>query len=136
MDLNLDLDLDVDLVLDLDLKYLAWHKPSKLEVYQTAVRFLPLATGMADRLPPRYTATADQLRRAALSIPLNIAEESVKSTGPDRRRFYTMAGGSAMECAVIIDACSALALIEQPKAQEADQLLLSIVRMLSKMCRA
>ncbi len=45
----------------------------KLEVFQTAIRFLPLATLMADRLPPRYTAMADQLRHAALSIPLNIA---------------------------------------------------------------
>jgi hypothetical protein len=40
-----------------------------------------------------------------------------------------------MECPAIIDACCALALIEQPQAQEADQLLLSAVRMLSKICR-
>ena len=79
---------------------------------------------------------ADQLRRAALSIPLNIAEGSGKSTGPDQRRFYSIARGSAMECAAIIDACSVLTLIEQPQTQEADQLLLSVVRMLSKMCRA
>jgi four helix bundle protein len=107
----------------------------KLDVYQTAVRFLPLAVGIADHLPPRYAAMADQLRRASLSIPLNIAEGSGKSTGPDQRRFYAIARGSAMECAAIIDACCALALIEQPQAQEADQLLLSAVRMLSKMCR-
>lgn len=104
----------------------------KLEVYQTAIRFLPLAAGIADRLPPRYTAMADQLRRAALSIPLNIAEGSGKTSGPDQRRFYSI--GSAMECAAIIDACSALAPIEQAQMQEADQLLLSVVRMLSKMC--
>ncbi len=39
-----------------------------------------------------------------------------------------------MECAAILDACSALMLIEKTKAEEADQLLLSVVRMLSKMC--
>jgi len=108
----------------------------KLEVYQVAVRFLPLAAAIADSLPPRYAGLADQLRRASLSIPLNIAEGSGKSTGPDQRRFYAMARGSAMECAAILDACTALALIEQPKAEEVDQLLLSTVRMLSKMCRA
>ena len=107
----------------------------KLEVYQAAIRFLPLATGMADSLPPRWAAMADQLRRAALSILLNIAEGSGKITGPDQRRFYSMARGSAMECAAIIDACSALALIEQTQTQEADPLLLSVVKMLSKMCR-
>jgi four helix bundle protein len=108
----------------------------KLDVYQTAVRFLPLASEIADSLPPRYPALAEQLRRASLSIPLNIAEGSGKNTGPDQRRFYSMARGSAMECAAIIDACRALALIEQPRAQDADQLLLSAVRMLSKMCRS
>ena len=107
----------------------------KLDAYQAAVRFLPIAAGIADGLPPRYAGMADQLRRASLSIPLNIAEGSGKNSGPDQRRFYAMARGSAMECAAIIDACSALALIEQPRCQEADELLLAVVRMLSKMCR-
>ena len=106
----------------------------KLDVYQAAVRFLPLAAAIADSLPPRYASLADQLRRASLSIPLNIAEGSAKRSGPDQRRFYAIARGSAMECAAILDACTALALIEQPRAEEADQLLLSTVRMLSKMC--
>ena len=105
----------------------------KPDVYQAAVRFLPLAAAIADSLPPRYASLADQLRRASLSIPLNIAEESGKRSGPDQRRFYAIARGSAMECAAILDACTALALIEQPRAEEADQLLLSTVRMLSKM---
>jgi four helix bundle protein len=108
----------------------------KLDVYQTAVRFLPLASEIAGSLPPRCAALAEQLCRASLSIPLNIAEGSGKNTGPDQRRFYSMARGSAMECAAIIDACRALALIEQPRAQDADRLLLSAVRMLSKMCRS
>lgn len=85
--------------------------------------------------PPRYAAMADELRRASLSIPLNIAEGSGKSTGPDQRRFYAIARGSAMECAAIIDVCQALSLLDQSRAQEADQLLLCAVRMLSKMCR-
>ena len=108
----------------------------KLDVYQAAVRFLPLAVGIADSLPPRYAALGEQLRRASISIPLNIAEGSGKSTGPDQRRFYAIARGSAMECAAILDACSALVLIEKSKAEEADQVLLSTVRMLSKMCVA
>jgi hypothetical protein len=44
-----------------------------LDVYQFAVRFLPLAGAIADSLPPRYAALGDQLRRASLSIPLNSA---------------------------------------------------------------
>ena len=107
----------------------------KLDVYQFAVRLLPLAAAISDCLPPRCAALGDQLRRESLSIPLNVAEGSGKSTGPDQRRFYAMARGSAMECAAILDACRALALIEEARAEEVDQLLLSTVRMLSKRCR-
>jgi four helix bundle protein len=107
----------------------------KLEVYQAAIRFLPLATGMADSLPPRQAGMADQLRRTALWIPLNIAEGSEKNTGPDQSRFKAIARGSAIKCAAIIDACSALTVVEPQQKQQADQLLLSMVRMLSKMCR-
>ena len=108
----------------------------KLDVYHAAVRVLPLAAAIADSLPPRHTSLGDQLRRASLSVPLNIAEGSGKITAPDQRRFYAMARGSAMECAAILDACTALSLIEQPRAGEVEQLLLSIVRMLSRMCVA
>ncbi len=108
----------------------------ELEVYQFAVRLLPLAAQVADALPQRHTGLADQLRRASLSIPLNIAEGSGKTTAADQRRFYAMARGSAMECAAILDACVALNLIPPAQAEEADGLLLSLVRMLSRMCRA
>ena len=107
----------------------------KLDVYQFALRLLPLAAAISDSLPPRCAALGDHFRRASLSIALNIAEGSGKSTGPDQRRFYAMARGSAMECAAILDARRALALIEEARAEQADQLLLSTVRMLSKMCR-
>ena len=93
----------------------------KLDVYQAAIRFLPVAAAIAETLPPRYAAMAEQLRRASLSIPLNIAEGSGKRTGPDQRRFYAIARGRAMECAAIIDACYALSLLDQSRAQEADQ---------------
>jgi four helix bundle protein len=107
-----------------------------LEVYQFAIRLLPHAAEIADHLPSRYAAIADQLRRAALSIALNIAEGSGKTSGPDQRRFYSIARGSAMECAAIMDACLALALIAKSEGQEVDQILISIVRMLSRMCRS
>jgi len=110
--------LGFDLALDVDLNYPARRELRKLDVYQVAVRFLPLPAALAGSLPPRYTASANQLRRASLSIPLNIAEGSEKSTGPDQRRFYIIARGSAMECAAILDACTAMALIEQPEPRK------------------
>ncbi len=106
----------------------------KLEVYRASIRLLPLATRIADALPTRYASLADQLRRASLSIPLNIAEGSGKTTGPDQRKFYAIARGSTMECAVVLDALEALELLDAAKESQADELLDSLVRMLSKMC--
>jgi len=106
-----------------------------LDVYQKSVRFLPLASQLADKLPSQYADLADQVRRASLSIVLNIAEGSGKTSGPDQCRFYAMARGSAMECGAIVDACLSLRLLEQASAKEAEDLLSGVVQMLSKMCR-
>jgi four helix bundle protein len=106
-----------------------------LDVYQKSVRFLPLASKIADRLPTQYAGLADQVRRASLSVVLNIAEGSGKTSVPDQRRFYAMARGSAMECGAIVDACVSLRLVDQTTAREAEDLLSGVVQMLSKMCR-
>ena len=106
----------------------------KLDVYQKAVRFLPLAAEIADALPPRYSGLADQIRRASVSIPMNIAEGSGKKTAADGRRYYAIARGSAMECGAVVDACLALKLIGDRMGADADELLGPVVQMLSKMC--
>ena len=50
--------------------------------------------------------TRDQLRRAALSIVLNIAEGSTRITPNAKINFYVMARGSTAECYAIIDLIS------------------------------
>jgi four helix bundle protein len=51
----------------------------KLDVYRCAVTFLGVASTLAERVPRGHSALADQLRRAALSVPLNIAEGIIES---------------------------------------------------------
>ena len=107
----------------------------KLDVYRCAIEFLALSNNLVDDMPRGNSGLADQMRRAALSIPLNIAESSGKPTGADRRRLCGIARGSAMECGAILDACRVLKLAEPAVVQEGKELLVRIVSMLTKMAR-
>src|SRR4051812_5368768 len=72
----------------------------RLGVYRCAISFLSFAAPLADRAPRGFSSLSDQLRRASLSIPLNIAEGSGKYER-DERRYFNLARGSALECAAI-----------------------------------
>ena len=52
-------------------------------------------------LPPGNADLINQLRRAAISIPLNLAEGAGEIRELDKKRFYSIAHGSASECAAI-----------------------------------
>jgi four helix bundle protein len=104
----------------------------RLDVYRCAVRFLGLAGALARRCPRGQADLVDQLRRAALSIPLNIAEGSGK-VGRDPARCYTIARGSALECAAILDAMEALGIVTATDVTEEHDLLERVVSMLTKM---
>ncbi|TSC80343.1 MAG: S23 ribosomal protein [Parcubacteria group bacterium Gr01-1014_29] len=45
----------------------------------------------------------DQLRRASISMVINIAEGSGKFSKADKRNFYTISRGSVYECVSIFD---------------------------------
>lgn len=107
----------------------------QLDVYQCAIRLLALAARISESVPRGYSSLADQLRRAALSIPLNIGEGCGRTTRPDATRHYAIARGSAMECAAILDACEAVGGAEAQPLAEARALVVRLVEMLTKMAR-
>jgi four helix bundle protein len=107
----------------------------RLDVYQCSIQFLALAFAIVGRLPRGHAPLADQLRRAATSIPLNIAEAAGKTSTNDRAHFHSIARGSAMECGAILDVVRLLAVIPDADIGHAKELLIRAVAMLSKMCR-
>jgi four helix bundle protein len=107
-----------------------------LDVYRCSLEFLHLSLRLVRELPERGEAELrSQLKRAAMSIPLNIAEGAGKPTSADRARYHAIARGSAMECAALIDVCAVADYLAEDDARSAKQLLLRIVSMLTKMCR-
>ena len=77
--------------------------PSKcfedLIVWQKAHQFVLMTYRMSDDMPKseQYGITS-QLRRAAVSIPANIAEGFKKRTKADKARMMNIAQGSLEEC--------------------------------------
>jgi four helix bundle protein len=107
----------------------------RLDVYRAAIEFLVLADSIASSLPKGRAYLADQLRRASLSIPLNIAEGAGEFAPADKARFYRMARRSGTECAAILHACSALHLAPDNVTNTARGVLDRIVAMLTAMVR-
>ena len=107
----------------------------KLNVYRIAIEFVLLADEMIEHLPRGRAYLSDQLQRAALSIPLNIAEGAGEYAIDEKIRFYRMAKRSATECAGILDVCQRLELIGENQYVKGRELLIRIVSMLIKMAQ-
>jgi len=70
-----------------------------LRVWQKAHQFVLAVYRYSESFPDREKyGLAHQLRRAAISIPANIAEGFGKRSPADKARFLNMAEGSVEEC--------------------------------------
>lgn len=108
----------------------------RLDVYQAAIEWVALADDVVGDLPRGRSYLADQLRRAATSVALNIAEGAGEYCRNDKARFYRISKRSATECAAVLDVCQKLGLIKRVQYSEGRELLLRIVSMLTRMVEA
>jgi four helix bundle protein len=72
-------------------------------IYLRSLDLVELSARVIRELPPGYASLADQLRRSAASIPPNFLEGCGRTGTADRRRFFTIASGSAHEVAGTLD---------------------------------
>ena len=102
----------------------------RLDVSRVAVSFQGQAAALAVRCD---AVLRDQLRRASLSIVLNIAEGAGQRSRLQKRHLYGIARGSATESAAIVDVLRVRELASADECQEARALLVRIVQMLTKL---
>jgi four helix bundle protein len=85
-------------------------------------------------LPHRgHRAARDQLERASASVLACIAEGAGRWLPGEKRHFYSIARGSAAECAAHLDILRNRKLINTEDYADSRDLLLNVVRILTKL---
>jgi len=74
-----------------------------------------------------------QIRRAALSVHLNIAEGCSRKSAAERKRFYEVARGSLVEIDTAFDIAVGLSYVAKEDLKELGVLVIRIFKMISNM---
>ena len=112
------------------------HSFRKLRVWQLS-RELARAVERASREFPRadHGVVASQLRRAAISIPANIAEGCGKSSRKETIRYFQIAAGSATEVENHLVIASDFGFLNPKARDELIEQVSFVQRMLFKLMR-
>ena len=87
---------------------------TKLKAYKHSRKFVVEVYKLAKELPAdeKY-AISQQIRRAALSVHLNMAEGSSRKSNVERKRFFEISRGSIIEVDAALDIAQDLYYLEK-----------------------
>ena len=103
-----------------------------LIVWQRSMELVKLVYGLTKQLPKEETfALSNQLRRAVVSIPSNIAEGYGRNSKQDYLRFLNIARGSKNEVETQLQICLMLAYLKLEEVVEAKALCGEVGKMLN-----
>lgn len=107
-----------------------------LEVYKRAMDLAEKISGLTETFPPKgHSHLVDQLKRASLSIPLNIAEGNGRWHTKERKNFFWIARGSVFECVPLLELCKRKELITDDHLSSLRAELEVLARMLSALIK-
>ena len=111
------------------------HK--KLDVWQAAMKSTAMIYKLTDRFPEEEKlGLVSQMRRAAISIPCNIAEGAARQGKKEFKNFVSMAQGSLSELDTQLDLSVLVCYLTRENVQEVAAELLRIDKMLSGLIRS
>ena len=103
-----------------------------LNVYNKSKELVKQVYELLKKFPrEEQFALCDQLRRAVISIPSNIAEGSGRNSQKDQAHFYSIAYGSLMETFSQLDIACDLGYIRQEEFNQLELLIKEEAKMLS-----
>ena len=103
-----------------------------LDAYKESKKLVKMVYGLLKQFPKEEQyALCDQLRRAVISVPSNIAEGSGRTSAKDQAHFIEMAYGSLMEVECQIDIAYDLSYISQDNINKVEELIGVVAALLS-----
>ena len=107
---------------------------TKLDVFRISKEFVLSCYKETRSFPPdERFAMIQQIRRAALSVHLNIAEGCSRKSATERNRFYEIARGSVIEIDTAFDIAFTLGYTSKEKLADLGTLLVRCFQLISKM---
>lgn len=107
-----------------------------LDAYKESKALVILVYALIKKFPrEEQYALCDQLRRAVISVPSNIAEGSGRTSSKDQAHFFEMAFGSLMEVNCQIDIAHDLGYITKEEVERVEQHVKAIAALLSGLRR-
>ena len=107
-------------------------KHQKLDVFQFSRSFVGECYRLTKELPAeeRYNLVS-QIRRAALSVYLNIAEGASRKSSVERKRFYEVAMGSVIEIDAALDVVADMGYVKKEKMEQLGFVMIKCFKILS-----
>lgn len=110
----------------------AKYSYKNLDVYKESKVLVKLVYGLLEKFPKVETyALCDQLRRAVISVPSNIAEGSGRTSSKDQAHFFEMAFTSLMEVSCQMDIACDLGYVGKTELNQIEEQVRRIAAMLS-----
>ena len=107
---------------------------TKLDVFKVSKEFVLTCYRETKHFPSEEKfGMISQIRRAALSVHLNIAEGCSRKSLAERKRFYEIARGSLIEVDTALDIAVNLSYTSKGKLSELGVLIIRTFQLISKM---
>jgi four helix bundle protein len=108
-----------------------------LKVWQKAIDLTSEIYRLVKLLPiEEQYALSDQMRRAVVSVPSNIAEGRGRGTNKEFVRYLLMSRGSLWELSTQLVICEKLHYLNQDQLSDARQLILEISKMINALANS
>jgi len=106
----------------------------KLDIFKVSKSFVLNCYRETKTFPPEEKfGIVQQIRRAALSVHLNVAEGCSRRSAIERKRFYEIARGSVIEVDAALDIAVELNYTTKERLYELGQFIIRCFQMISKM---